>query len=62
LLQELKEGERMVGELVELTEMAQAGVSKHLKPSVFRSVVIAEPHWFIYTMNPNLAGCLSQAP
>jgi DNA-binding transcriptional ArsR family regulator len=31
LLQELKEGERMVGELVELTGMAQAGVSKHLK-------------------------------
>ncbi|MGB6223187.1 ArsR/SmtB family transcription factor [Haloferula sp.] len=31
LLQELKEGERMVGELVEATGMGQASVSKHLK-------------------------------
>ena len=31
LLQELKEQERTVGELVELTHLAQAGVSKHLK-------------------------------
>ncbi len=31
LLQELKEGEQMVGELVELTGMGQASVSKHLK-------------------------------
>lgn len=31
LLQELKEGERMVGELVELTGHGQASVSKHLK-------------------------------
>jgi ArsR family transcriptional regulator len=31
LLQELKEGERMVGELVESTGMGQASVSKHLK-------------------------------
>lgn len=31
LLQELKEGERMVGELVELTGQGQASVSKHLK-------------------------------
>lgn len=31
LLQELKEGERMVGELVELTGHNQASVSKHLK-------------------------------
>lgn len=31
LLQELKEGERMVGDLVEATGMGQASVSKHLK-------------------------------
>lgn len=31
LLQELKGGERMVGELVEATGMLQANVSKHLK-------------------------------
>lgn len=31
LLQELKEGERTVGELVELSGIGQAGVSKHLK-------------------------------
>ncbi|MGJ8725494.1 MAG: ArsR/SmtB family transcription factor [Roseibacillus sp.] len=31
LLQELKEGERMVGELVEVTGHGQASVSKHLK-------------------------------
>lgn len=31
LLQELKTGEKTVGELVELSGMGQAGVSKHLK-------------------------------
>ncbi|MDP0492642.1 MAG: metalloregulator ArsR/SmtB family transcription factor [Verrucomicrobiota bacterium JB023] len=31
LLQELKEGEKTVGELVELSGIGQAGVSKHLK-------------------------------
>ena len=31
LIQELKDGELMVGELVELTGMGQASVSKHLK-------------------------------
>lgn len=31
LLQELKQGERTVGELVDLTKIGQASVSKHLK-------------------------------
>ena len=31
LLQELKEGEKMVGELVTITGIGQASVSKHLK-------------------------------